>query len=109
MKCVVEALSSIRRNPISVATAGQNEPIIEVCPKRTYLRVPGALVMLDDRRNDHDEEEHRVTTSLAGLAFVLLLVVIGLYLEKQLGTVSALQDCVLSGRTNCFEITVPVP
>jgi len=45
-----------------------------------------------------------VTSSLAGLAFVLLLVVVGLYLVHVLKKQSDLEDCLMSGRTNCAPI-----
>ena len=54
-------------------------------------------------RYDEDEqaESNRVTGSLAGLAFALFLVVIGLYLVQNLASKARLEDCLLSGRSNC--------
>jgi hypothetical protein len=51
-----------------------------------------------------DEQEGRVTASLAGLAFVLVLVVVGLLLVRVLKKQSELEDCLMSGRTNCAPI-----
>ena len=45
--------------------------------------------------------------SLAGLAVIVLLVLAGYALVKKLAAVSALQDCVMSGRTNCAPIAPP--
>jgi len=45
-----------------------------------------------------------VTSSLAGLAFVLALVVICFFLVKVLQKQSQLEDCLMSGRTNCAPI-----
>jgi hypothetical protein len=42
--------------------------------------------------------------SLAGLAVIVLLVLAGYAPVKKLSAVSALQDCVMSGRTNCAPI-----
>ncbi|MBV9539171.1 MAG: hypothetical protein JOY70_09590 [Acidisphaera sp.] len=47
------------------------------------------------------ETANRQTASLAGLAVALLLVVVGLFLVKALQHKSNLEDCLLSGRTNC--------
>jgi hypothetical protein len=38
---------------------------------------------------------------LAGLAFVVLLLVVGLWLSHALTAQSKMQDCLMSGRTNC--------
>lgn len=51
---------------------------------------------------DEDQEEaDRQTASLAGLAVAIFLVVISLYVVHQLALKTALEDCLLSGRTNC--------
>jgi hypothetical protein len=42
--------------------------------------------------------------ALIGLLVTLLLVVGGVLLVRELGRVSRLQDCVMSGRTNCAPI-----
>ena len=50
---------------------------------------------------DEQTQANRVTGSLAGLAFVLLLVVVGLVLVQHLSSKARLEDCLLSGRFNC--------
>lgn len=50
---------------------------------------------------DEQAEENRVTVSLAGMAFALLLVVVGLFLVQHLASKARLEDCLLSGRMNC--------
>lgn len=54
---------------------------------------------------DETEEDRkaadRQTTSLAGLAVALLLVVIGLFLVRELHAAAVAEDCVLTGRSNC--------
>jgi hypothetical protein len=50
------------------------------------------------------DAEDRLTTSLAGLAMVLALVVTCLFLAHRLHHESALEDCLLSGRTDCQQI-----
>jgi hypothetical protein len=43
-------------------------------------------------------------SALLGLFVALALIVIGLILVKLLGNAGRLQDCVMSGRTNCAPI-----
>lgn len=50
------------------------------------------------------QQADRVTSSLAGLALALLLVVLGLFLVQHLLDKAKLEDCLLSGRTNCMVI-----
>jgi hypothetical protein len=40
-------------------------------------------------------------SALIGLVLVLLLIIGGLFLTHVLGSMAALQDCALSGRSNC--------
>ena len=56
------------------------------------------------KRESRDEQDGRVTSSLAGLAFVLVLVIVGLFLVRVLKKQSDLEDCLMSGRTNCAPI-----
>jgi uncharacterized protein HemX len=44
------------------------------------------------------------TPAVAGLAIAVVLLVVGLWLAHELRAASKMQDCVLSGRTNCNEI-----
>ena len=52
------------------------------------------------RREDQDGHD-RQTSSLAALAALLALVVIGLFLVRTLGTEQRVEDCLLAGRSNC--------
>lgn len=45
--------------------------------------------------------------SLAGLVLMVVLVLAGYALVRKLTSVSELQDCIMSGRTNCAPITPP--
>lgn len=47
--------------------------------------------------------------AVLGLLIALLLIVVGLVLVKVLGDAGRLQDCFLSGRTNCAPIDSPTP
>jgi hypothetical protein len=62
-------------------------------------------------RNPFEEDERaaddRRTAALMGLAVVLALAVAGIVLVRDLGEKSRLEDCLMSGRTNCAPIEVP--
>ncbi len=45
-----------------------------------------------------------MTSSLAGLALALFLVVIGLFLIHHLRDKARVEDCLLSGRINCDQL-----
>jgi hypothetical protein len=51
-----------------------------------------------------DDEDDRITSSLAGLAVILFLAVIALALMRRIGVATDLQDCVMSGRIDCAPI-----
>lgn len=42
--------------------------------------------------------------AMAGLAIAAVLLAVGLWLAHELRAASKMQDCVMSGRTNCNEI-----
>lgn len=50
-------------------------------------------------RNREPRENN--TPALAGLAIAVVLLVVGLWLARELRAASKMQDCVMSGRTNC--------
>ncbi|MBR1223161.1 hypothetical protein JQ557_34540 [Bradyrhizobium sp. U87765 SZCCT0131] len=45
--------------------------------------------------------------ALIGLLIAAVLLVVGLWLTRELTRMSRLQDCVMSGRTNCDTIDLP--
>lgn len=45
--------------------------------------------------------------ALVGLVVIVLLVVLGFWLARQLHTSAALQDCLAAGRRNCAPIELP--
>jgi hypothetical protein len=49
----------------------------------------------------------RRTAALAGLAIVLALAIAALLLVRELRKESALEDCLMSGRSNCAPIEAP--
>lgn len=56
---------------------------------------------------ERDEEADRQTASLGAVAVTLFLIVLGLFLVQELHSKSVLEDCLLSGRTNCIVMTGP--
>jgi hypothetical protein len=56
---------------------------------------------------DDPEQGGNRRTALAGLAIAVLLLVVGVWLAHQLHAASKLQDCLMSGRTNCNTIETP--
>lgn len=59
----------------------------------------------DKRGNDQPGDNRR--GALIGLAIAAVLLVVGLWLTRELTAASRLQDCVMSGRTNCDTIDLP--
>jgi hypothetical protein len=51
--------------------------------------------------SEAEEEANRQTASLAGVAITLLLLVIGLFLIRELHAKAQIEDCLMAGRTNC--------
>ncbi len=56
--------------------------------------------------HDEDEEDQRARrrTHLIALLVIVALVLGGLWLTNILASVGRIQDCVMSGRTNCVRI-----
>jgi hypothetical protein len=55
---------------------------------------------------DPDQGENR-RPAIAGLAIAVVLLVVGLWLAHELTASSKMQDCLMSGRTNCNVIETP--
>ena len=56
------------------------------------------------RPEEPEEEDRRITKSLAGLAVALAIIVVGLFLAEHLKSLSDLEDCMLAHHTSCTEI-----
>jgi len=57
-----------------------------------------------DQDDDEEAERARRRGHLIALVVVVVLVLGGLWLTTVLRSVSNIQDCVMSGRTNCVRI-----
>ena len=56
----------------------------------------------DDAETAEDlKAADRQTASLAGMAVTLLIVVVSLFLLRELHDKAAIEDCLLAGRNNC--------
>jgi hypothetical protein len=66
-------------------------------PEGPHMAKIYRLVFTDDDREDAD----RQTLSLAGLALTLLILVVCVFLMKQLHQKSTIEDCLLAGHRNC--------
>ncbi len=63
--------------------------------------------MRSSYNGDDREGDDRRTAALMGLAIVLALAVAGIVLLRDLGQEARLEDCLMSGRTNCAPIELP--
>jgi hypothetical protein len=52
-----------------------------------------------DPKQDHEPENRN--SAIAGLVIAIVLLAVGVWLARDLTAASKLQDCVMSGRTNC--------
>jgi hypothetical protein len=57
-------------------------------------------------QNDPEPDGNR-GRALAGLVIAAILLVVCLWLARELRSASQIQDCVMSGRSNCQPIDVP--
>ncbi|MBS0528874.1 MAG: hypothetical protein JSS22_05735 [Proteobacteria bacterium] len=53
------------------------------------------------------EPEGNRRGAVAGLIFAVVLLAVGLWLAHELRSASQIQDCVMSGRSNCDPIETP--
>ena len=58
---------------------------------------------MNDSKQDenHREQGGSRRPAIAGLAIAVVLLVVGLWLARELSAASKMQDCLMSGRTNC--------
>lgn len=61
---------------------------------------------LSEPPDEHGDEQSR-SRALIGLVVVALLVIAAVYLVHALRNESNLEDCLMSGRSNCAPIEVP--
>ena len=57
--------------------------------------------------DDDDAQPDRRPAALIGLLIIVVLAIGAVVLVRELGRQSRLQDCLMSGRSNCAPIEVP--
>jgi hypothetical protein len=62
---------------------------------------------MSNRRDRDEDGEARRSAALMGFIVVLSLAIAGVTLVRELGRTAHLEDCLMSGRTNCAPIEVP--
>jgi len=55
--------------------------------------------MTDPKREPEEPDNRR--GAIAGLVIAVVLLVVGIWLARDLTAASKMQDCLMSGRTNC--------
>ena len=53
---------------------------------------------------EEPEPKENRTPAIAGLLIAVILLGVGLWLARELTAASKMQDCLMSGRTNCNQI-----
>jgi hypothetical protein len=56
---------------------------------------------MDDGNDERDEDANRQTRSLAGLAVILALAVVAIFLIQHLRRESQIEDCLMARHANC--------
>jgi hypothetical protein len=65
------------------------------------------LAKYSREREDGDDYRQRMRANIAAIVLVALLIWCGFWLFNTLADLRQVQDCILTGRTNCAPITVP--
>jgi hypothetical protein len=64
--------------------------------------------MKSGSEDGNQETDERRSAALIGLIIILALAIAGVVLVRELRERSLLEDCLMSGRTNCAPIEAPV-
>jgi hypothetical protein len=62
------------------------------------------ILKTENLKPKNPEARESSMPAMAGLAIAAVLLVVGLWLAHELRAASKMQDCVMSGRTNCNAI-----
>ena len=83
---------------LSGKTGARRQSGLDPAPIQKMRHVDRWIDLEDDQKG-----ADRQTASLAALAVVLVLVIVSLMLVRVLRHDAAVQDCIISGRTDCAE------
>lgn len=75
---------------------------------RVGPKLQWAKLMNNQSEHGNDEADQRRSAALIGLIIVLALAIAGVVLVRELRERSRLEDCLMSGRTNCAPIEAPL-
>jgi hypothetical protein len=82
-------------------------------PRPSSTREPASSPDGDLKRyqqsSEKDDYRHRMLTNVLALAFLVLLVVGGIWIADTMAAMRKNQDCVLSGRRGCTPVEAPPP
>jgi hypothetical protein len=62
-----------------------------------------------EQSTEKDDYRHRMTINLLALAFLIFLVIGGIWIADTMAAMRKNQDCVLSGRRGCTPVDAPLP
>ena len=68
---------------------------------------PLDLSRYEQPREEPDDFRHRMLGNIAGFAFTIALMAIGIWLVMSIADLRKTQDCVLMGRRDCVRISTP--
>jgi hypothetical protein len=68
---------------------------------------PLDLSRYEQPREEPDDFRHRMLANIAGFAFTIALMAIGIWLVMSISDLRKTQDCVLMGRRDCVRISTP--
>ena len=84
-------------------------PLLAAGQHRYLIRIARWAGPLNNRSQNGDEEaEQRRSAALIGLIIILALAIAGVWLVRELRNKARLEDCLMSGRTNCAPIEEPL-
>lgn len=106
--------TTISRLPMSHQPSSQDDAEHRVIPLRKGVRTrdAGAPEQDADLSQYHQSEEpddyrQRMIANVAGLAVVILLIAIGVWIADTMASMQKNQDCVLYGRRGCTPVEAP--
>src|SRR5215467_7658000 len=73
-----------------------------------HLRSPVDDLSKYEKDRENDNYRHRMVNNLLAFAVLALIVYCGIWLANTMAQLRTNQDCVLTGRTNCAPIKVPI-
>jgi hypothetical protein len=86
--------------------AGRREPG-QQAHRNDGRQEPNDLSRYERDRDEADDFRHRMLANVAAFAFTVALTAIGIWLAMSIADLRKTQDCVLMGRRDCAQISLP--